>query len=42
MLSKHGVQDVDHVVEHAEVLAHPNADDTAVLLGKTGGREGTP
>ena len=42
MLSKHGVQEVDQVVEHVEVLAHPDVDDTAVLLGKMGGREGTP
>lgn len=40
VLSKHRVQEVDEVVEHVQVLTHPDVDDTAVLLRKMGGREG--
>lgn len=42
MLSEHGIQEVDQGVEHVEVLPHPNADDTAVLLGEMSGQEGPP
>ena len=36
MIREHRVQEVDQDVEHVEVLAHPDVDDTAVLLGETG------
>lgn len=36
MLGKHGVQESDQAVEHVQVLAHPDVDDTAVLLHEVG------
>lgn len=42
MLSEHGIQEVDQGVEHVEVLAYPDVDDTAVLLGEMSGWERPP
>lgn len=39
MLSKHGVQKVDQGVEHVQVLAYSDLDNTAVLLREMGGWE---
>lgn len=33
VLGEHRIQQGDEVTEHVKVPAHPNVDDTAVLLG---------